>query len=121
MRIPPLSWGCGAVKLFITNGAADTMEGTVLKPSDLNANIAHLVISSRKWDAIYIEVSEEIGEGQLRYLHTKTGSVIPRVPGEPSRHQMILLTELFPDKAGTIRAAFMKGADIRGVLPAVWE
>lgn len=109
------------MKLFITDEPVDTMVGTALKPSDLNCNLAHLVISSRKWEAIYIEVSEEILEGTLRYLHTKTDTIYYKIPGVMSRHQMVLLTELFPDKAGTIRASYMKGADIRGVVPTVWE
>lgn len=109
------------MKLYITNDAIDTMEGVVVAPADLNSNLAHLVIASRKWDAIFIDVDEAIQEGRLRYLHTKTDTIKPRVPANPSRHQMVLLTELFPNNAGTIRAAYMKGADIHGVLPAVWQ
>lgn len=92
-----------------------------LRPGDLNFNQAHAVIASQVWDTIYIEVAEEINESKLRYLRTKAKEIHSRIPGNPSRHQMVLLTELYPELNGTIRKAFLKGDDLHGVLPFVWE
>lgn len=92
-----------------------------LRPNDLNFNQAHAVIASQVWDAIYIDVDECIAESKLRFLHTKTKEIHARVSANPSRHQMVLLTELYPELNGTIRKAFLKGDDLHGVLPFVWE
>lgn len=93
-----------------------------LRPGDLNFNQAHAVIASQVWDAIYIEVAEEINESKLRFLHTKAKEIYSRISASGlSRHQMVLLAELYPDLSGTIRKAFLKGDDLHGVLPFVWE
>lgn len=97
------------------------MDCVHLRPTDLNANHAHAVIASKVWDKLYIDVDEGIAEGRLRYLHTKAREIYARVPEHPSRHQMVLLTELYPELSGTIRKSFLKGDDMHGVLPFVWE
>ncbi len=92
-----------------------------LRPQDLNFNSAHAVVASQVWDECYIDLDECIEEGKLRYMPNKCRAIFPRFPDSPSRHQMILLTELFPALTGTIRKAFLKGDDLHGILPTVWE
>lgn len=109
------------MNLYITNDAVDSMTGVAIAPELVNNMGTHLVMASRKWDEAYVDCGDEIQEGWLRLLHTQCSKIFPRVPEHPTRHQMILLTELFPELAGTIRLAFMKGESMYGVLPQVWE
>lgn len=107
--------------LAITNGHYDPMLCVRLSPTDLNTNPAHAVIASKVWDECYIDVDEAIEESKLRMLSTKCRKIFARFPEHPSRHQMVLLTELYPDLAGSIRKAFLKGDDLHGVLPYLWR
>lgn len=107
--------------LAITNMQTDPMTCVAIPPEMLNGNAPHLVIASTAWEVAYVDVDECISEGRLRFLPEKVRTLYARVPSNPSRHQMILLTELFPAYAGAIRKAFLKGDDINGVLPGVWR
>lgn len=109
------------MNLYITSTPTDSMTGVTLAPELLNTNMAHLVIASNKWDAAYIEVSETIQQGRLQMIPTVCNKIYPRVPELPNRHEMILLTELFPALSGSIRKVFMKGDSVYGILPQVWE
>ncbi len=91
-----------------------------LRPEDLNLNSAHAVVASQVWDECYIDVDECIQEGKLRYMHEKCRAIYARFPTTTSRHQMVLLTELYPDLTGTIRKAYLKGDDLHGILPTLW-
>ena len=107
--------------LAITDEPVDSMSCVRVAPEMLNSNAAHLIIASTTWEEAYVDVAEVIEEGHLRYLPDKVRQLYVRVPHHPTRHQMILLTELFPAQSGTIRKTFLKGDDIHGILPGVWR
>ena len=107
--------------LYITHDAVDPMCGTRMEPEMLAVKSSHLVLASVEWDEVWIDVAEAIEEGTLVYLHTRSKRIYARVPDHPSRHQMVLLCELYPEKAGSIRKAFLKGANINELLPYVWR
>lgn len=91
-----------------------------VKPELLNSNLPHLVIKSSYFTDIYIELDEVIQEGRLRRLHEQCPKIHVFAPETLSRHQMLLMTELFPEQSGLIRKEFLKGGNLRAVLPEVW-
>lgn len=82
----------------------------------LNIKSTHLFIASNPWDTINVDVDDEINEGCLRCLPMACSTIRVALPVEITQHTMQLLTELFPDKAGTIRKTFMQSGDLKGVL-----
>lgn len=109
------------MNLYITDVQTDPMAGVRVLPDLLTNKQAHLVIASSMWDEAWIEVAESIEEGCLIRLSEKCRKVYVQVPEHPSRHQMVLLCELFPALSGTIRKTFLKGESIHGVLPYLWK
>ena len=88
-----------------------------LKPEMLKLNGTHVFIASRMWDSIVIELTEDIPLGSLKYLPSKAKSISVVMPTELTSHIVQLCTELYPEKAGTIRKNFlMKGVILSEVL-----
>lgn len=109
------------MNLYISDQPGDPITGTQIHPNLLNNRAAHLVIASVKWQEAWVDVVDEISEGCLTHLNEKCNVIHARVPDHPSRHQMVLLCELYPDLAGSIRKAFMKGESVNAILPSVWR
>lgn len=107
--------------LRITNDAKENVNNDAdyydMKPELLKLNGTHVFIASRQWDSMIIEATEDIPLGALKHLNEKTKHIEVIPPKEFTPHIIQLLTELFPDKAGTIRKNFlMKGAVPTDVL-----
>lgn len=83
-----------------------------LKPEMLKLNGTHVFIASRVWDKVVIELTEDIPLGSLKYLPTKAKSIDVVMPSTVNPHIVQLCTELFPDKAGTIRKNFLMKGEI---------
>lgn len=109
------------MNLYITGRPLPPMCGVVVEPQYMGLNITHLVLASRDWDTLYIDVDECIPEGSLRFLSEKCRSVCAFCQEKPSMHQLHLLVELYPKLDGQLRKAYMKGEGISGILPKMWE
>lgn len=109
------------MNLYITDVQTDPMAGVRVPPDLITNNQAHLVIASNTWDEAWVEVSESISQGCMTRLPEKCRKIYVQVPEHPSRHQMVLLCELFPELSGTIRKIFLKGESIHEVLPYLWK
>ena len=109
------------MKLFITDDPMDSLSGVILRPADLGCNLSQCVIASQRWEACYIDITEDIPDGRVRYLGEQCDVIFPAVPSKPSMHQMHILCDIFPKLSGTIRKAFMQKRDMHEVLPNVWD
>ena len=95
------------------------LESVVISPTMLRLPTTHLFIASNKWDEAYIELCPEIPEGSLTNLHTVCTSLTVKLPEDCNEAVMRSLAELYPDKAGSIRKAFLTGRDLREVVPCI--
>lgn len=76
----------------------------------------HVYIASNHWEKLYCELDDEIPIGCLKHIRRVCDSVEVKLPFEPSKKIMMLLTELYPDKAGLIRKQYIAGKDLDEVL-----
>lgn len=98
------------------NGIENDEFSYQLEPAMLAMNGTHAFIKSRKWEAIEIELSDKIPLGSLKYVATQADKVIVKEFDTHSKHCMMLCTELFPDKAGSIRKAFLSKGEVPSEL-----
>lgn len=108
------------MNLYITSNPVPSLQGVVVTTEQIGLPLAHLSIASRAWDKIFVSVDECIPEGSLRFLPTKCKEIRVQCPAHPSIHQLHLLVELYPQLDGKLRKAYMKGDDIRELLPEMW-
>ena len=109
------------MKLYITGQKLKPLCGVVIHPQFLGLKVTHLTLASQTWDALFIDIDEDIPEGSLRFLPSKCKSIRVSCPERPSLHQLHLLVELYPELDGKLRKAFLKGKGIGGILPEMWE
>lgn len=106
--------------LRIIRDATDSIEQDTgeyqITPSMLIMKGTHVFIASREWDEIQIELTDDIPLGSLKHLSSKAKSIKVVLPEAVNNHAMQLCTELYPDKAGTIRKRFMMKEDISELL-----
>lgn len=76
----------------------------------------HLFIASYKWDSILLEMDDVIPIGYLRCLPLVCKDIKVKLPETVTDHTMTLLTELYPEKGGAIRRAYMSGQGFKEVL-----
>ena len=88
----------------------------LLNPRYLQYKAAHLFIASNSWEEALIEVCSAIPKGSLTWLSMVCKNIKVRVPDEVDAHILGLLIELYPDKAGLLRKAFMQGTSVKEVL-----
>jgi len=109
------------VKLYIAKDPLPALCGVVVEPQHLALKLTHLVLASRQWDELFIDVVEDIPEGTLRFLPKKCNVIHVCCPEHPTLHQLHLLVELYPELDGKLRKAYMKGDTVHGLLPEMWE
>lgn len=98
------------------NGIENEEFSYQLEPTMLALMGTHAFIKSRKWDAIEIELSEKIPLGSLKYIPNQTDKLILKEFDTHSKHCMMLCTELYPEKAGTIRKTFLSKGEVPSEL-----
>lgn len=76
----------------------------------------HLFIASNAWESIYLEIDDSIPEGYLKSFNLVTKNIKVKLPDNLTDKTLRLLTELYPDKAGSLRKCFMQGRDVQEVL-----
>ena len=82
----------------------------------LKMKSTHLFIASNAWESVYIELDDSIPEGYLRNLHTVCDNITVNLPDVVTDKTLGLLIELYPDKSGALRRAYMQGTKIEEVL-----
>lgn len=87
-----------------------------LGTSMLNSAATHLFIASNSWDEIYIELTNDVKVGMLKYIPMVCDKIKISLPEDINHTVVHLLTELYPDKAGKIRMAYMQQRDLREEL-----
>lgn len=87
-----------------------------ITPEMLKMNGVHAFLKSKKWEEINIELTEDIPLGSLKYMHTLTEHINVSFANPRSKHIMMLCTELFPDKSGTIRKLFLQKGEVPSEL-----
>lgn len=95
-----------------------SMEPDVYKLSTemLNIKSTHLFIASNKWDKIILELDEKILPGYLKCLNSTAAAVEVILPTQLSPTLVQQLTEIYPEKSGLIRKAYMTGKSVQEVL-----
>lgn len=88
----------------------------VISTNYLQHKAVHLYIASQQWDGLYCELDDSIPLDCLKHVKTKVKQVTVKLPEVVTKTTMLLLTELYPDKAGSIRKQFMSGKDLREVI-----
>ena len=109
------------MNLYITKRTLSPLVGIIILPEYMGSKVTHLTLASREWDNLCIDIDEELPEGSLRFLPSKCKKISVSCPAKPSLHQIHLLAELFPKLDGKLRKAYMKGEEVNGLLPEMWE
>jgi len=109
------------LNLYITNREMPPLCGMVMLPENMVSKLSHLMLASNDWDALYIDVVEVIPEGALKHLAKKCSEIYVACPEKPTLHQLHLLIELFPYLDGKLRKAYMRGDNVHGLLPKMWQ
>ena len=90
-----------------------TVEDTVsLSCKMLSQPGAHLFIAAHKWDCVDIEICDDINPEDLRYIHTVTDTIKSHIGNDINDKEVQCLCMLYPKQAGTIRMAYMSGANL---------
>lgn len=89
---------------------------TKLATHMLQLQTTHLFIASNSWEEVFIELDDTIPENSLLHVNLVTDNIKVKLPEVPGANTIRQLSELFPDKAGSIRKCFMLGQDMKGVL-----
>lgn len=95
------------------------LETMVISSTMLRLPTTHLFIASNRWDSALVEIDPSVPEGSLCNIHTVCDDIKVVLPEQVDEYCMRLLTELFPNLAGTIRKNFLLGKNLRGVVPYV--
>lgn len=77
----------------------------------LNKSV-HLYLACNKWDKLIVDMSEDIPEGVLKYIIMKSSDKQVTLPAEITPKVVVLLCEMYPEKAGTIRKYAMLKKDL---------
>lgn len=98
------------MNLYIGNTVQSEVDSMWLPYSLLTDKAVHLFIASNVWDTLTVEVSEDIPAGVLKYVILKCNEKKVVLPERDlSAKEVGLICEMFPDKAGGIRRAYMAG------------
>lgn len=74
----------------------------------LNNKGTHIYLASKNWEELQVELTDDIPKDCLRYLSRQCAKITPTYEEKLSQHQVSLLCELFPEKAGKIRASVIR-------------
>lgn len=102
--------------LYITVNVPEELTAIHLPPNSLKQKGTHLFIKSHEWNTLYIDVTEDIPMGCLKYVCEYFQSVKADVPNGLNDHVVELLAELYPNLSGKIRKAYLFGGDVRELL-----
>lgn len=78
-----------------------------LATSMLKMKAVHLFIASHVWESITLELSDEIPECYLSCMNMCCANIKVKLPSEVTYKTLQLLCDLYPDRAGKLRKAFM--------------
>lgn len=92
------------------------LEDCIISIGMLQFPSTHLFIASNKWDKVYIEVSDEIPLGSLRFINTVTQTIEVNIPDVTTETTMRILTEIYPEKSGKLRRHQMQGLPLKEAL-----
>lgn len=87
-----------------------------LEVTALRMTATHLFLASNIWDDMYIELSEDIPLNMLKYMSKQAKQIRVSLPAETTEHILKLMCELYPEKAGVLRKAYMLKRDLKGAL-----
>lgn len=77
----------------------------------------HMFLASHTWDEVEVDVSDDIPRCTLQYLLIGCKNIhVTHIPEEVTPHTIGLLTDLYPDKAGAIRSAYMLNGNVQEIL-----
>lgn len=111
------------MRLKIVQGAKESLANKStdfeLPPVALQRKGTHLFIKAHSWDSIEVDLTDDIPEGSLIYLHMCTNSLKVNLPTEITSHTMRLLCEIYPELKGRIRKTFLTKGDMHDVLREV--
>lgn len=82
----------------------------------LRMKSTHLFIAARAWESIELDLSDNIPTGYLGNLNLVSSDIKVRLPETITDKTVVLLAELYPDKAGKLRKQFMFGKPVSEVL-----
>lgn len=106
------------MKLFVTREFRKEFheDAYFISTSFLKAKATHFFIASNKWDFIFIEMEDSIPEGYLKSMHLVCPNIKVNLPDIVTDTTVRLLAELYPDKSGAIRKAYLTGGKLVEVL-----
>lgn len=105
--------------LQITNDSGNkTMDGRtyIISKDALHLNGVHLFIASNKWDELQVDLSDDMPLDVFKFMVGVCSKVSVTLPPTITDKTVKLLVELYPEKSGTIRKAYMSGGNIKELL-----
>lgn len=83
----------------------------------LGDKAVHLFIASSMWDTLVVEIDEKIPEGVLKYMILKCNDKKAILPDRKfTQKELALVCEMYPEKAGSVRRAYMLERPIAELL-----
>lgn len=92
--------------LRVQNSAEQGLDTMCITPMQFSDKAYHMFIATNTFDKVVIELTDEIPTGYVSQLLTKH-KVIPIV-NEVNEKTVVLLAEIYPDKASELRYAWMR-------------
>lgn len=83
----------------------------------LSMGAVHMFIGYKKWETIYVELSDDIPHGSLRFFPSVCSDIKVKCTKEINDNIVRQLAELFPDLGGKVRRWYFAKKDIMEVIP----
>ena len=90
-----------------------------LSPDRLQYKAVHMFIASNMWDTISIQLSDKVSEEYTKYFPLVSDTILTTIKHKPTDHDLRCLCNLYPEKSGELRYAFMCGTNLNEVVPNV--
>lgn len=76
----------------------------------------HMFIASNSWDELIVQMKDTEALACLKYMKPNFAKITVYLFGEVTLRMVQALGELYPEKAGHLRKAYMSGEDLGGLL-----
>ncbi len=95
----------------------NTLENFYITHKMLEMPSVHLFLAANKWDQVEVDIDNVIPRCALQFLKVQDNALkVTSIPTDITPHTVSLLTELYPERAGEIRSAYMLGKDMKEVI-----
>jgi len=90
-----------------------------IDPEMLKFKAVHLFIASHNWEQIEIHLSNRVDPEDIKYLHLVSDNIKTIIPKDSKQDVLRCLCNIYPDKAGSLRQAYMCNSSLDRVVTSI--